>query len=77
MERLKQAKDEAAREVMAYKQEKDAEYARSMESDVTDNKSLVDKLQRESDEEISRVQQSLAANKGAVLNILLSQVKSV
>lgn len=77
MERLKQAKEEATREVQAYKREKDAEYARSMESDVSDNKSLVEKLQKESDEQIARVQQSLVANKGAVLDLLLSQVKSV
>jgi len=77
MERLKQAKEEAAREVQAYKQEKDAEYARTMESDVTDNKSLVEKLEKESEEHIARVQQSLVANKGAVLELLLSQVKTV
>lgn len=63
--------------MQAYKREKDAEYARSMESDVTDNKSLVEKLQKESDEQIARVQQSLVANKGAVLDLLLSQVKPV
>lgn len=48
-----------------------------MESDVTDNKSLVEKLQKDSDEQIVKVQQSLSANKGAVLDLLLSQVKSV
>lgn len=77
MERLKQAKEEAAREVQAYKHQKDAEYERSMQSDVTDNKSLVEKLHKESEEHIARVQQSLVANKGAVLDLLLTQVKTV
>ena len=77
MERLKQAKEEAAREVKAYKHEKDAEYERSIQSDVTDNKSLVEKLHKESEEHIAKVQQSLIANKGAVLDLLLAQVKSV
>ena len=76
-ERLKQAKDEAAREVAMFKAELEARYAESIEADATDNEQVVAALRAESDAEISTVTQSMDANKARVLELLLTQVKTV
>ena len=115
-ERLKQAKDEAAREVtvgidldrralfavrslfsalvfldpltrslahsrsfvrQAFKQELEAQYAASMDADASENATTVDKLRAESDAEISKVTRSMGVNKQRVLDMLLTQVKTV
>ena len=116
-ERLKQAKDEAAREVtvgidldrralfavrslfsalvfldpltrslalhsrsfvrQAFKQELEAQYVASMDADASENATTVDKLRAESDAEISKVTRSMGVNKQRVLDMLLTQVKTV
>jgi V-type H+-transporting ATPase subunit G len=74
---LKQAKEEAAREVAMYKQELEAQYAESVDADASENASSVERLREESDAEISQVSQSMVANKQRVLDMLLTQVKTV
>jgi K+-transporting ATPase c subunit len=76
-ERLKQAKDEAAREVAAFKEELEAQYAASIDADVSENAAAVDKMRVASDAEIAKVAQSMNANKQRVLDLLLTQVKTV
>jgi vacuolar-type H+-ATPase subunit H len=74
---LKQAKDEAAREVAAFKQELEAQYAESVDADASENASSVERMRSESDAEITQVTQSMVANKQQVLDMLLTQVKTV
>jgi len=74
---LKQAKEEAAREVAMFKQELEAQYAESVDADASENASSVERLREESDAEISQVSQSMVANKQRVLDMLLTQVKTV
>ncbi len=74
---MKQAKDEAAREVAAFKQELEAQYAESVDADASENASSVERMRSESDAEITQVTQSMVANKQQVLDMLLTQVKTV
>lgn len=74
---MKQAKDEAAREVAAFKQELEAQYAESVDADASENASSVERMRSESDAEITQVTQSMVANKQHVLDMLLTQVKTV
>jgi vacuolar-type H+-ATPase subunit H len=74
---LKQAKDEAAREVAAFKQELEAQYVESVDADASENASSVERMRSESDAEITQVTQSMVANKQQVLDMLLTQVKTV
>lgn len=74
---MKQAKDEAAREVAAFKQELEAQYVESVDADASENASSVERMRSESDAEITQVTQSMVANKQQVLDMLLTQVKTV
>lgn len=74
---MKQAKDEAAREVAAFKQELEAQYAESVDADASENASSMERMRSESDAEITQVTQSMVANKQQVLDMLLTQVKTV
>ncbi len=60
-----------------YKQELEAQYAESVDADASENASSVERLREESDAEISQVSQSMVANKQRVLDMLLTQVKTV
>lgn len=71
---MKQAKDEAAREVAAFKQELEAQYVALIDADASENATTVDKMRAESDAEIAKVTQSMSANKQRVLDMLLTQV---
>ena len=61
----------------AFKQELEAQYAASMDADASENATTVDKLRAESDAEISKVTRSMGVNKQRVLDMLLTQVKTV
>jgi hypothetical protein len=63
--------------VLAFKRELEEHYSRAVESDATDNVNVVQTLRRESDEEIAKVQETMAANKDRVLGLLLKQVTKV
>lgn len=60
-----------------FKQELEAQYAESVDADASENASSVERLREESDAEISQVSQSMVANKQRVLDMLLTQVKTV
>jgi V-type H+-transporting ATPase subunit G len=76
-ERLRQAKDEAAKEVLMYKQEKDEEFAKSVESDAVSGKSTAEALARDAEEQIAGATRNVSVNKNRVLDLLLSDVKTV
>ena len=61
----------------AFKQELEAQYAASMDADASENATTVDKLRAESDAEIAKVTRSMGVNKQRVLDMLLTQVKTV
>ena len=74
---MKQAKDEAAREVSAFRQELEARYAASVDADASENASSVDRMRAESDAQIDQVNRSMVANRQRVLDMLLTKVKAV
>ena len=74
---MRQAKDEAAKEVLMYKQEKEEEFAKSVESDAASGKSTAEALARDAEEQIAGATRNVSVNKGSVLELLLSQVKTV
>ena len=61
----------------AFKQELEAQYAESVDADASENASSVERMRSESDAEITQVTQSMVANKQHVLDMLLTQVKTV
>ncbi len=61
----------------AFKQELEAQYAESVDADASENASSVERMRSESDAEITQVTQSMVANKQQVLDMLLTQVKTV
>jgi hypothetical protein len=48
-----------------------------MDADASENATTVDKLRAESDAEIAKVTRSMGVNKQRVLDMLLTQVKTV
>lgn len=74
---MRQAKEEAAREVSAYKKEKEDEFNKSIEYDANESQSAKSNMQKETDELVNKVHASTKANKNIVLDLLLKQVKTV
>jgi hypothetical protein len=74
---LRQAKEEAAKEVLAYKKEKEDEFNKSVEYDANESQSSKTSMQKETEELVTKVHESTRANKNTVLDLLLQQVKTV
>lgn len=74
---MKQAKNEAEREVAAYKAAREAEFKRKIEEDSSSSQENVAKLTAEADKAVAAIQQSIASKKGLVLDLLLKQVQNV
>ena len=76
-ERLKKAKEEAEREVTAYKAEREAEFKRKMAEDSTSSKEHLERLNAESDRAVAAIKESIASKREQVVALLLKQVQSV
>lgn len=74
---MRQAKTEAEREVATYKAEREAEFKRKVEEDSSSSRENVVKLAAEADAAVAAIKVGVEAKKDAVLNMLLTQVKSV
>lgn len=74
---MKQAKDEAEREVAAYKAEREAEFKRKLADDSTSNQENVARLEAESERAIASIHGSVDSKKEQVLSLLLGQVQAV
>ncbi len=76
-DRLKQAKDEAEKEVAAYKAEREAEFRQKVAEDTTSNRENVERLEAESERAIAEIRTNVNAKKEQVLSLLLGQVQAV
>lgn len=76
-ERLKQAKEEAERDVLAYKKEREEEFSRKIANDSSNNQENAARMQAESEKSVEAIQKSIASKKEEVLKMLLSQVETV
>ncbi|KAK2076737.1 hypothetical protein QBZ16_005497 [Prototheca wickerhamii] len=76
-ERLKQAKDEADREVQAYKAQRESEFKRLQTDDTTSSEELAKKMADEADASVKSVQKAISEKKSAVLDLLLKHVTTV
>ncbi|GAB4817457.1 hypothetical protein N2152v2_004503 [Parachlorella kessleri] len=76
-DRLKQAKDEADKEIAAYKAERETEFQRKMASDSSSSQENVVRLGEESSRAVKAIQDSIQQKKKEVLKLLLDHVTSV
>lgn len=76
-ERLKQAKDEAQREIGSYKAEREAEFRRKVTEDSSSSQDNVTRLAEDSARAVKSIQDSVATKKKDVLDLLLHHVTTV
>ncbi|KAI3426227.1 hypothetical protein D9Q98_008603 [Chlorella vulgaris] len=76
-ERLKQAKDEAEREIIAYKREREAEFKRKVSDDSSSSQDNVTRLGEESAQAVQAIQESIASKKKDVMEMLMYHVTTV
>ena len=76
-ERLKQAKEEAEREVAAYKIEREAEFKRKMADDSTSSEEHLTKLNADSEQAVVAIKASIASEKEQVIQMLIKQVTKI
>jgi V-type H+-transporting ATPase subunit G len=76
-ERLKEAKEEAERDVAAYKKEREEEFSKKIADDSSSNKENASRMHAESEKAVAAIQKSIASKKEEVLKMLLSQVETV
>jgi len=76
-ERLKEAKEEAERDVAAYKKEREEEFSKKIADDSSSNKENASRMHAESEKAVEAIQKSIASKKEEVLKMLLSQVETV
>jgi V-type H+-transporting ATPase subunit G len=76
-ERLKQAKDEAEKEILSYKAEKEAEFQRKMSDDTSISHDNALKMAQQADTEVSQVRDSVGQKRQNVLDLLIKHVRSV
>eukprot|EP00976_Prorocentrum_cordatum_P065387 1177893-Prorocentrum_minimum.AAC.3 len=76
-QRLKQAREEAEREVVAYKAELEEKHQNSIKAQGGDSSANVERLDVETKQKIAQVQQKWTANNSAVVDVLLSKVRTV
>jgi V-type H+-transporting ATPase subunit G len=74
---LRQAKDEAEREIAAYKAEREAEFRRKIEEDSTTSAGNLQRLTEESNAEVKAIQANIAKKKDQVLALLMHDVEAV
>ena len=74
---MKQAKEEAEREVAAYKAEREAEFKRKQAEDSNSNRENLERLNEESERAVAAIKESIASKKEQVIELLLKQVKTV
>eukprot|EP00887_Chlorella_sp_A99_P007589 scaffold28.g7589.t1 len=75
--RLKQAKDEAEREIVAYKAEREAEFKHKVATDSSSSQENVVRLADESARAVGAINKSIQARKADVLGMLLGHVTAV
>lgn len=76
-DRLKQAKDEAEREIAAYKTEREAEFRRKVSEDSSSSQDNVTRLAEESARAVKAIQDSVMQKKKDVVDMLLLHVTNV
>lgn len=76
-DRLKQAKEEAERDIAAYKAEREAEFKRKVSADSSSSQDTVAQLAEESARAVAGIQAAVAAKKGEVMDMLLRHVTNV
>lgn len=76
-DRLRQAKDEAEREIATYKAEREAEFRRKLEEDSTTSAGNLQKLTEETKKQVLEIQESIAKRKEDVLAVLMHDVETV
>ena len=75
--RLKQAKEEAEREVAAYKAEREAEFKQKMAENSTSSQEHMARLNAESDLAVAAIKESINSKKEDVIQMMLKQVQNV
>lgn len=75
--RLKQAKDEADREISFYKADRETEFKRKVADDSSSSQENVVRLGEESAKAVKAIQESIQQKKNDVLSLLLSHVTAV
>lgn len=76
-ERLKQAKDEADKEIAAYKAQRERDFQSKIATDSSSSQENVTRLGEESSKAVSAVQASIQERKQEVLKLLLDHVTTV
>jgi V-type H+-transporting ATPase subunit G len=74
---LKEAKDEADREVAAYKAEREAEFKQKMADNSTSSQEHIAQLNAESDRAVAAIKESINSKKEDVIQMMLKQVQNV
>jgi V-type H+-transporting ATPase subunit G len=77
VQRLKDARAEAAKEIDAIKAQKQAEFAASQQNDVGSVDASVAKVTQETEQDLVKITQEYASHKAAVIKKLLDQVTTV
>lgn len=76
-DRLKQAKEEAEREITAYKTEREAEFKRKMVDDSTSSQEHLVKLNADSEQAVTAIKASISSKKEQVIEMLIKQVTKI
>lgn len=74
---MKQAKEEAEREVAAYKAEREAEFKQKMVDNSTSSQEHMAHLNAESDRAVAAIKESINNKKEDVIQMMLKQVQNV
>lgn len=74
---MKEAKDEAEREVAAYKAEREAEFKQKMADNSTSSQEHMAHLNAESDRAVAAIKESINSKKEDVIEMMLKQVQDV
>ncbi|KAK9819079.1 hypothetical protein WJX81_002296 [Elliptochloris bilobata] len=76
-DRLRQAKQEAEREVKAYKAQREEQYQKRIADDSTSSGSTVKRLEADATAQVKGIEKSIAAKKKEVVDTLLEHVIKV
>lgn len=76
-DRLKQAKQEAEREIKAYKAQREEQYQKRISDDSTSSGANVKRLESESASTVKTIEKSIASKKKEVVDTLLAYVTHV
>eukprot|EP00164_Ancoracysta_twista_P000166 GFYU01000239.1.p2 GENE.GFYU01000239.1~~GFYU01000239.1.p2 ORF type:complete len:123 (+),score=39.30 GFYU01000239.1:46-369(+) len=76
-EKLKQARDEAAKEVAEFRQQEEAKYATEQNNVASGGGDITRRLNQETDATIDRVKREFAGQKNELVSMLLGYVTNV